>query len=204
MKTENALKIFHDLSNVFISSPFGNRDAIRDKYGNILIPAQFHNGVDYGMNGKRIPVYAFEDGKVLEEGIDNSKAIYCYVYYPRLGYVALYYHLTCTYVSAGDSVNKDTKIGKTGNTGKTTGVHLHLCWFKYSDFKKAFNKRTYEDYNKFSFPKEEIIYVVKPGDYLSKIARMYSTTWQKIYENNRNIIGPNPNYIKSGQRLVIK
>ena len=51
---------------------------------------------------------------------------------------------------------------------------------------------------------ETITYVVKPGDNLSKIAKAYNTYWQKIYNDNKNIIGGNPNRIYPGQRLIIK
>ena len=51
---------------------------------------------------------------------------------------------------------------------------------------------------------ETITYVVKPGDNLSKIAKAYNTSWQKIYNDNKNIIGGNPNRIYPGQRLIIK
>lgn len=50
---------------------------------------------------------------------------------------------------------------------------------------------------------EEQYYIVKSGDNLSKIAKKFNTTWQKIYENNKKTIGSNPNKIKIGQRLVI-
>lgn len=50
----------------------------------------------------------------------------------------------------------------------------------------------------------EIAYIVKAGDNLSKIAKAYNTTWQKIYNDNKNIIGGNPNRIYPGQRLIIK
>lgn len=46
-------------------------------------------------------------------------------------------------------------------------------------------------------------YVVKKGDTLSGIAKAYGTTWQKIYENNKNVIGSNPNKIYAGQVLNI-
>ena len=52
--------------------------------------------------------------------------------------------------------------------------------------------------------KEDIIYVVKRGDNLSKIAKKYGTTWQKIYNDNKNVIGNNPNLIYPNQKLVIK
>ena len=50
----------------------------------------------------------------------------------------------------------------------------------------------------------EIAYIVKAGDNLSKIAKAYNTTWQKIYNDNKNVIGGNPNRIYPGQRLIIK
>ena len=49
----------------------------------------------------------------------------------------------------------------------------------------------------------EKIYTVKSGDTLSGIANKYGTTWQNIYNNNRDIIGSNPNLIKPGQILKV-
>lgn len=47
-------------------------------------------------------------------------------------------------------------------------------------------------------------YIVKNGDTLSGIAKKYNTTWQKIYKDNKSIIGNNPNIIKPGMNLTIK
>ena len=48
-------------------------------------------------------------------------------------------------------------------------------------------------------------YTVKSGDSLSAIARKLtgSTKWQTIYEQNKAVIGSNPNMIKPGQVLTI-
>lgn len=48
-------------------------------------------------------------------------------------------------------------------------------------------------------------YTVKSGDSLSAIARKLtgSTNWQTIYEQNKAVIGSNPNIIKPGQVLTI-
>lgn len=54
------------------------------------------------------------------------------------------------------------------------------------------------------YDNEPIIYTVVSGDTLSKIAQKYDTTWQKIYEDNKYVIGDDPNLIKPGQELVIK
>ncbi len=51
--------------------------------------------------------------------------------------------------------------------------------------------------------REEETYVVKNGDNLSKIAALYNTSWQKIYEKNKETIGSNPNLIRVGMRLKI-
>ena len=51
-------------------------------------------------------------------------------------------------------------------------------------------------------------YVVQPGDTLSKIARKYygdawATSWQRIYEANRDVIGDDPSRIQVGMTLDI-
>jgi nucleoid-associated protein YgaU len=47
-----------------------------------------------------------------------------------------------------------------------------------------------------------IEYTVVGGDSLSKIAAKHGTTWQKIYESNKNIIS-NPDLIQVGWKLKI-
>ena len=42
------------------------------------------------------------------------------------GSLSRYLHLSRSDVHAGDSVTKGQTIGRTGNTGRTTGPHLHL------------------------------------------------------------------------------
>jgi nucleoid-associated protein YgaU len=55
-------------------------------------------------------------------------------------------------------------------------------------------------------PAPEMVYVVKSGDSLSKIAkRVYGDArkWRMIYEANREVVGPNPDLIHPGQKLVL-
>lgn len=89
-------------------------------------------------------------------------------------------------VIRGDFGNGQTRKDKLGS--------------RYSNVQKIVNQIIYgkqED-------KKETYYIVKKGDNLSKIAKKYNTTWQKIYNDNKNIIGNNPNLIYPNQKLIIK
>lgn len=46
------------------------------------------------------------------------------------------------------------------------------------------------------------VYEIKKGDTLGKIAKHYGTTWQKIYEMNKDTI-KNPDLIFPGQKIKI-
>lgn len=46
------------------------------------------------------------------------------------------------------------------------------------------------------------MYEIKKGDTLSKIAKHYGTTWQKIFEMNRGTI-KNPDLIFPGQKIKV-
>ncbi len=46
-------------------------------------------------------------------------------------------------------------------------------------------------------------YIVKKGDTLIKIAKVYGKDWKEIYDKNKAVIGNNPNVIKPGQILYI-
>lgn len=80
-------------------------------------------------------------------------------------------------------------------------------WGNNPERKKLLEESGY-DYNLVQNKVNEILngitYTVKKGDTLSSIAKQYNTTWTKIYENNKNIIGSNPNLIQIGTKLTIK
>ena len=46
-------------------------------------------------------------------------------------------------------------------------------------------------------------YTVRPGDTLSSIAARYGIDWQQLFAANRTTIGPDPAYLRVGQRLTV-
>ncbi len=107
----------------YITSKYGKRNVLNTSAG---ATAPFHNGTDYGTNGKKLAQYALENGTVTACGTAKDGAKYVWVKYPRINKKMLHYHLDSIKVKKGQSVRKGTLIGYTGKTGKATGVHLHL------------------------------------------------------------------------------
>jgi murein DD-endopeptidase MepM/ murein hydrolase activator NlpD len=82
-----------------------------------------HTGQDFPMKIGS-PVSASLDGYVssINPGPDYGTAVV--IDHPN-GYQTVYGHLSERSVNLGDFVTKGQKIGKSGNTGNTTGPHLH-------------------------------------------------------------------------------
>lgn len=114
--------IFHNAPH-YVTSKFGYRSVLKTAAGKTNSK---HTGTDYGTNGKKLPQYAIEDGKVLAATRASDGALYVWVEYPRIGVKMLHYHLDSIKVKAGQKVDKNTILGYTGKTGKSTGIHLHL------------------------------------------------------------------------------
>ncbi|MNZ81709.1 Murein DD-endopeptidase MepM [compost metagenome] len=86
--------------------------------------AAFHAGIDIaGKIGD--PVYAAGAGKVITTDKDSSHGKYIVVEHPG-GLQTWYLHLSSIDISTGDTVTKGESIGKLGNTGRSTGPHLHF------------------------------------------------------------------------------
>lgn len=85
--------------------------------------ATFHYGIDFdGDTGD--PAYATADGEVVETGSDSQKGRYVVIRH-RDSLRTVYMHLNRIRVSTGDFVEKGDRIGDVGNTGRSTGSHLH-------------------------------------------------------------------------------
>lgn len=95
-----------------------------------------------------------------------------------------------------DEVAREVINGKWGN-GDTRKQKLTEAGYNFSEVQQRVNEML--GYNSSS----KTTYTVQSGDNLTKIAKKYNTTWQKIYEDNKDIIGSDPNLIKPGQVLTI-
>jgi len=85
-----------------------------------------HNGMDYGMYYEN--VYAAADGVARLVGTDSINPCFgqtIIVDHPN-GYSTRYAHLSSIYVAQGASVTRGQVIAQSGNTGCSSGPHLHF------------------------------------------------------------------------------
>ena len=104
------------LKSIKITSPYGYR---RDPFTGKL---SWHNGLD--LRAKNEPAYAMMDGIVEKVGYDNRSGNYVTLRHGN--YRVSYCHLSSIIVRKGESVFPGIIVGVTGNTGRSTGSHLHL------------------------------------------------------------------------------
>jgi murein DD-endopeptidase MepM/ murein hydrolase activator NlpD len=82
-----------------------------------------HDGVDLSAP-KGTPVYATGNGVVTRSHWQPGYGQLIELNH-GFGYKTRYAHLSKRYVSPGDSVTRGQVIGEVGNTGVSTGPHLH-------------------------------------------------------------------------------
>jgi len=85
---------------------------------------KFHSGLDIGVD-EGTPLYPAQAGKVLIVGDDpDGYGRFVVVYYGG-GMATLYAHCSKILVAEGQEVGTETMIARSGNTGTSTGPHLH-------------------------------------------------------------------------------
>ena len=111
-----------------------NSGTITSYYGNRIHPVsnenKFHSGIDMSSSDKNI--YPVLPGVVAKTGSNSSMGNYIIIHhtYNNQNYTSAYYHLEEKYVRKNQKVDQNTVIGKMGQTGIATGVHLHLTMYK--------------------------------------------------------------------------
>ena len=82
-----------------------------------------HKGVDFKAS-IGTPVYAPADGTVYFSGYQRAAGNYIIIEHNN-GYKTVYMHLSKRHVKKGQKVKLGQLIAKSGNTGRTSGPHLH-------------------------------------------------------------------------------
>ena len=105
----------------WISSGFGlrRRPKVSGGWGSRL-----HQGVDIAAPAGTT-VRASAEGRVTASGFGMAKGHYVVVQHSG-GYTSHYFHLSRRYVSRGQYVTQGQRIGSEGQTGNSTGPHLHF------------------------------------------------------------------------------
>jgi len=178
-----------------VTSPFGPR------WGRL------HAGTDFGLQIGDTVRAAF-DGKVRICKYNKGGYGYFVVVRHPNGLETVYGHLSKFLVDAGDEVFAGDPIALGGNTGRSTGPHLHFeTRFMGKPFNSALmldfnNQVPYNDYfviNKYKTFKDNVVpagqkrpnssggryYTVRKGDTLGKIAARHKVPVNTLYKLNK-------------------
>lgn len=126
-----------------VTSGFGYRNT------GISGASTYHSAIDIGV-GVGTPVYSTAAGKVVYTGYNGSMGYYVRINHTVNGrnYNSVYMHNSSIAVSPGQTVTNNTIIAYSGNTGISSGPHLHFGiayghFTSYSSFtSNAFDPRS--------------------------------------------------------------
>lgn len=176
-----------------------------------------HRAIDFGWHAyEGEPIYSTLPGEVVLSGTynDSGHILVITTKYSDKTILTRYLHLKDKpKYKVGDNVKQDEHIGDMGNTGETTGTHLHFeYWICPKNYKYQFSDQakyavdplkycyvfpnqsvSEEDKNKVMYT-SKITYTIVKGDTLSRIAKDYNTTYQDLASYN-NIVDPNRIYV---------
>lgn len=117
-------------SSARMSSGFG--------YRNIFGKTQFHQGMDFAAP-VGTPIYATGNGVVTVSGWGSGYGRYIEIDHGN-GVKTRYAHNSANFVNVGDTVYANQHIANVGNTGRSTGPHLH---YEVRVNGRAVNPQTY-------------------------------------------------------------
>ncbi|MCL2362655.1 MAG: M23 family metallopeptidase [Defluviitaleaceae bacterium] len=114
-----------------ITSPGGLR------YNPVTRRREFHDGIDIGAP-IGTPVVAPRDGTVLAIGYSSTWGQFLRLAHSD-GYISFMAHLHRVTVSIGDDVSQGQQVAYSGNTGRSTGPHLHFGLFRDGQYVDPYN-----------------------------------------------------------------
>ncbi len=184
---------------------------------------RMHNGVDLKLYTGE-PVRAAFDGKVRIKRYNRRGYGYYYVIRHPNGLETIYGHLSKQIAKQGQIVKAGDIIGLGGNTGRSTGPHLHFearfcgiplnpqMLFDFAEgtpnmdtytFKRYKSRSHYAKKGKTSKANRSHyrVYRVRRGDSLAKIAKRHHTTVARLCKANRM---SKRSVIRPGDKLLIQ
>lgn len=125
-------RFFKNYEKYKITYPFGTRT--------IFGKSEHHSGIDLvavAENGGATSdwVLAFESGEVIEAGYSERSGYYCKIRHSE-EFCTIYCHFKAgtLRVARGDKVEKGAILGYMGNTGRSTGAHLHFGISRFGEW----------------------------------------------------------------------
>ena len=113
---EQYLSVSFPSKNITVNSPIGKR---HDPFTGTW---KQHNGID--LRARYEEVMSMFDGKILKVGEDRTSGKYIVLQHGN--YTISYCHMSKIFVYAGQEITAGDFVGVSGNTGRSTGPHLHL------------------------------------------------------------------------------
>ena len=108
--------------------PISGVPDVTSKYGTRIDPftgrKAFHSGIDLAVP-ENTEVFSCGSGKVIETAYNRTNGNYIIIDHEN-NYQSYYGHLSRVLVKQGDKVIKGQIIGLSGNTGISTGPHIHF------------------------------------------------------------------------------
>lgn len=116
------------LASIPIGLPVAGQPALSSPFGERMDPLNhrpaMHNGLDFELP-VGVPLLASGAGVVKEAGWDSQYGHMVLVQHQE-GYASRYAHASALLVRAGQKVERGQAIAKSGNSGRSTGPHLHF------------------------------------------------------------------------------
>ena len=196
--------------NKIYAHPFANN--VTSRFG--LRGYQWHYGIDVKLRTGD-PVKCALDGIVRAIQFDRAGYGNVVVVRHHNGLETLYGHLSKVLVKANQPISAGEILGLGGNTGRSTGSHLH---FEIRYYGEAFNPEYIIDFDNYTLKsntllltsnnfeylteaRKTVYYTVRSGDNLGAIARRHGTTVNNLCRLN----GITPQTIlKIGRKLVVR
>lgn len=123
-----------------LNSPLGTGYTISSYYGyrDLSSGLSLHEGLDLYKSGSNVSVNSMSSGTVEKVDFDPYMGNYVIVKHSDTVYVR-YQHLASTSVSVNDTLTTGQQIGIMGDSGVSSGVHLHISASTSSEFETTFD-----------------------------------------------------------------